>query len=115
MASDQQDQLYVKIDGQDTIINDLESVQQIVENIREASQVLKEAREVRQRSIESIQNNVSKLNGSLQGLQSSLPQVEGGAQPQEIDVDETPQVDSNVDDSVQELHSELENLQNELS
>lgn len=113
MASEQ-DQLYVKIEGQDTIINDLESVEQIVENIREASKVLEEAREVRKRSIESIQNNVSKLNGSLQGLQSALPKVDG--QPKkEINVEERPEVNTEVDGSVQELHSELEALQKELS
>ena len=113
MASEQ-DQLYVKIEGQDTIINDLESVEQIIENIREASKVLEEARQVRKQSIESIQNNISKLNGSLQGLQTSLPKVDGSTN-QELEVEDTPEVDTEVDGSVQELHSELETLQRELS
>lgn len=114
MVSDPQDQLYVKIEGQDEILEDLESVQRVVENIRRASRVLEEAREVRQRSIESIQNNISRLNGSLQGLQAGLPHPEGktpqGAVPP-ADEDEM----SEVDTSIEELNTELQNLQQELS
>jgi len=115
MASEQ-DQLYVRIEGYKILLQDLEAIRQIIDNIHEASEVLAQVRDVKEKSIDTIYENVDRLNDKLEDVEMEMPEVEenGGSQVEYSEA--VSQSDSGqIDDSVQELHSELETLQDELS
>jgi len=114
MASEQ-DQLYVRVEGYKILLQDLEAIRQIIDNIHEASEVLAQVREVKEKSIDTIYENIDRLNDKLEDVEMEMPEVEddGGSQ---IEYSEAAQQQSGqIDDSVKELHSELETLQDELS
>lgn len=111
----EQDQLYVRVDGYKVLLQDLEAINQIIDNIQEASQVLEQVRIVKEKSIDTIYENIDRLNDKLEDLEVEMPEVEPGEQ---ISIEGEPEPDpeqERIDDSVSELHSELENLQDELS
>ncbi|MFQ3274882.1 MAG: chromosome segregation ATPase [Candidatus Nanohaloarchaea archaeon] len=107
------DQLYVRVDGYKVLLQDLEAIRQIIDNIQEASEVLEQVRIVKEKSIDTIYENLDRLNDKLEDVEVEMPEVEPG-QSVSMEVEQHEQVD-HIDDSVNELHSELENLQDELS
>jgi vacuolar-type H+-ATPase subunit I/STV1 len=108
------DQLYVRVDGYKVLLQDLEAIRQIIDNIKEAEEVLEQVRIVKEKSIDTIYENVDRLNDKLEDVEVEMPEVEPGQQVSVQQVEQHEQVD-HIDDSVNELHSELENLQDELS
>lgn len=107
------DQLYVRVDGYKVLLQDLEAVRQIIGNIQEASEVLSQVRDVKEKSIDTIYENITRLNEKLEDVEMEMPEVEGS---NVATYDPPEKSESNrIDDSVEELHSELETLQDELS
>lgn len=112
MASED-DQLYVRINKQDEMLDGLENLENIVSNINEAKEILKQVRQVKVTAIDTISSNIQKLNENLEDFQMAMPEVEGEPAPQ------TEMMDSSVEEvqpesSVNEIHEELEDLQDEL-
>lgn len=113
----EEEQLYVRIDGYKVLLQDLEAVRQIVDNINEAAEVLRQVRQVKEKTIDTVYENLDRMNDKLEDIEVEIPDVEDAPAPQQINV-ETPerrQKEDQIDGSVQELHSELQNLQDELS
>lgn len=110
------DQLYVRVDGYRVLLQDLEAIRQIIDNIKEASEVLEQVRDVKEKSIDTIYENVDRLNEKLEDVEVEMPEVEPGQQVAAASFDgQEVQQTERIDDSVNELHSELESLQDELS
>lgn len=109
----EQDQLYVRVDGYKVLLQDLEAVRQILENIEEAAEVLRQVRQVKEKTVDTVYENIDRLNDKLEDIEMEVPDVEDTAMPSQVDLDTGDH--SPVDDSVQELHTELETLQEELS
>jgi len=108
----QDDQLYVKLDKQTGLKDELRNVQGTVANVNEALEVLRNVRSVREDAIQKVYENLAHLQDSLQNIEQEMPKAEKSQASEEIDETvETPEIDG----SVQELHSELETLQEELS
>lgn len=106
------DQLYVKLDKQEGLKDELRNVQGTVANVNEALEVLRNVRSVREDAIQKVYENLSHLQDSLQNVEQEMPGVENSQPAEDIEGRvETPEIDG----SVQELHSELETLQEELS
>ncbi len=113
MASEE-DQLYVRVDGYKVLLQDLEAVRQIVRNIDEATEVLRQVRDVKEKTIDTIYENLDRMNDKLDDIGMEMPEMEGVPRTrQQVNVD-AGEVEE-IDGSVQELHSELQNLQEELS
>lgn len=113
MASEEE-QLYVKLDGYDELLNDFESIEHIVDNVREAMDILEQVRELKKRSLEAVYDNIDRLDQELNQVSVQMPDVDGGVEVPERDVEEstpTPEIDG----SIEELRTELESLQDELS
>ncbi|MFB6144306.1 MAG: hypothetical protein ABEJ98_03270 [Candidatus Nanohaloarchaea archaeon] len=114
MASEN-DQLYVRVDGYKVLLQDLEAIRQIIDNIREASEVLSQVRTVKEKSIDTIYENLDRLNEKLEDVEVEMPEVDE-METAEVDFAHGQEAENDrIDDSVRELHSELENLQSELS
>jgi archaellum component FlaC len=111
--SNEREELYVRVDGYRVLLQDLEAVNQIIENIREASEVLSQVRDVKEKSIDTIYENIDRLNEKLEDIEMEMPEVDGA--PTVEYAPEGHEEPDRIDDSVQELHSELNNLQDELS
>ena len=108
----QDDQLYVKLDKQTGLKDELRNVQGTVANVNEALEVLRNVRSVREDAIQKVYENLAHLQDALQNIEQEMPKAEKSQASEEIDETvETPEIDG----SVQELHSELETLQEELS
>lgn len=105
----QEDQLYVKLDEKEGLKDELRNVQGTVANVNEALEVLRNVRTVREDAIQKVYENLAHLQDSLQNVEQEMPGVEK-SEPVDGRV-ETPEIDG----SVQELHSELETLQEELN
>ncbi len=105
----QEDQLYVKLDEKEGLKDELRNVQGTVANVNEALEVLRNVRTVREDAIQKVYENLAHLQDSLQNVEQEMPGVEK-SEPVEGRV-KTPEIDG----SVQELHSELETLQEELN
>lgn len=108
------DQLYVRINQQQEMVRDLDNLDSIIENINEATDILNQVREVKVTAIDTISSNIQKLNENLENFQMAMPEVEG--QPETT----TQQISQDVEEvdpqnSVSEIHDELENLQDELN
>ena len=114
MASEQ-DQLYVRVEGYKILLQDLEAIRQIIENIHEAAEVLAQVRDVKEKSIDTVYENIDRLNEKLEDVEMEMPEVEGAQQISYAEAGAEAPQSGRIDDSVQELHSELENLQDELS
>ncbi len=104
----QDDRLYVKLDEKEDLKDELRNVQGTVANVNEALEVLRNVRTIREDAIQKVYENLSHLQDSLQNVEQEMPGVENGEYVEGRV--ETPEIDG----SVQELHSELETLQNEL-
>lgn len=117
--SQKEDQLYVRVDGYKVLLQDLEAVRQIVQNINEASEVLRQVRDVKEKTIDTIYENLDRMNDKLEDIHMEMPEVDAVARTEAaatVDIDtEEHETRSEIDESVEELHSELESLQDELS
>lgn len=102
------EQLYVRLDAQNDLHDELRNVQGTMANIGEALEVLQDVRSVRENAINKVYENLAHLDDALANVEEDLPGVKG-SQPVQTDVEP-----SEIDGSVEELHSELETLQNEL-
>jgi uncharacterized protein YukE len=112
--SSEQDQLYVRVDGYKVLLQDLEAVRQILQNIDEAAEVLRQVRQVKEKTVDTVYENVDRLNDKLEDIAMEVPEMDAAGQiPQNVQVDTGNH--EQIDGSVQELHSELQNLQDELS
>jgi chromosome segregation ATPase len=111
------EQFYVRINGHEEILQNLESLEEVIQNINEAAQVLKQVRDVKEQALDTIYSNVQELNEGLENIEMEMPEVEGnqGGGTPEANLPESADVDVEVDNSVNEIHDELENLQRELS
>ncbi len=109
----EEDQLYVRVDGYKVLLQDQEAVRQIISNINEAAEVLSQVREVKEKTIDTVYENLDRMNDKLEDIEMEVPEVE--EVPSHVNVSREQQLDDEIDDSVQQLHSELENLQDELS
>ncbi len=119
------DSLFVRVEGYKVILQDLEAVRQIIENMKEAVSVMNQVDKVKEQSIETFLTNVDRLNEKLQSIDAEMPQMrdmeQGGSvtierdrsQPQGPDP-EPENTDEVVDDSIRDLHSELQGLKDEL-
>ncbi|QGA80080.1 hypothetical protein [Candidatus Nanohalobium constans] len=113
-----QDQLYVKLEGHEDLRQELHSINHIVKNVEEASQVLEEIRSVKQKTIQNIQENILELNQRIENIHSEMPNVED----QELSADISPSQNSSdgnsetgeIDQSVNQLHDQLQTLKDEL-
>jgi len=117
MASEE-DQLYVRVDGYKVLLQDLEAVRQIINNINEAADVLRQVRQVKEKTVDTVYENVDRLNDKLEDIEMEVPEVEDAQMARQVNVDTgevQQQQEQEIDGSVQELHSELQNLQSELS
>jgi len=102
------EQLYVKLDAQNELQDELRNVQGTIASISEALEVLQDVRSVRENAINKVYENLAHLDDALANVEEDLPGVEG-SQPVPTEVEP-----SEIDGSVEELHSELETLQQEL-
>jgi chromosome segregation ATPase len=109
------EQFYVRINGHEEILQNLESLEEVIQNISEAAQVLKQVRDVKEQALDTIYSNVQELNEGLDNIEMEMPEVEGNQGTPEANLPESADVDVEVDNSVDEIHDELENLQRELS
>ncbi len=120
MASDN-NSLYVRLEEEEEIHQGLEDIEKIVKNIEELSALIKQTDQIKRESVQNVKQNVSKLDEKIQLVNSALPgdnsiSVPDVQQEQEEKKEQfSNKEDEEIDDSVGELHSELENLQDELS
>lgn len=119
------DSLFVRVEGYKVILQDLEAVRQIIENMKEAIAVMNQVDAVKEQSIETFLQNVDRLNEKLQSIDAEMPQMQNmqqggsvtieresqspdGPEPQPEDEEQV------VDESIRDLHSELQGLKDEL-
>ena len=107
-----QDQLYVKIEGHEELVQELNTINGIIKNIEEADEVLGDLRELKQKTINNIKENIVELNERIDNIHNGMPHLE----EQEMAADISPQQDQEpeIDESVNELHNQLETLKDEL-
>ena len=109
------DQLYVRINQQDEMLDSLENLENIISNINEASEILTQVRQVKVTAIDTISSNIQKLNENLEDFQMAMPEVEGQPAPQSEMMQQAEVDEVEPESSVNEIHEELEDLQQELN
>ncbi|MFB6208108.1 MAG: hypothetical protein ABEJ69_02050 [Candidatus Nanohaloarchaea archaeon] len=108
----EEDQLYVKLEGYEHLLDNLDRIEMIMESIEESIEVLDEIRELKTDTLETIYENVDQLNQKLGEVGSGMPNLDEG-EARQLSISEPEDVE--IDDSVQELRSELDSLKDELS
>jgi len=106
------DQMYVRVDGHEEILNNLSSIERVIENINEASKVLKDVRDIKEQAIDMMYSNVQELNENLENIDVEMPEIKGS---EKSSIPSADSVEVNTDSSVDDIHSELQSLQEELS
>ncbi|MFB6099943.1 MAG: hypothetical protein ABEK16_01590 [Candidatus Nanohalobium sp.] len=109
----EQDQLYVKIEGHEDLLQELNSVNHIVKNIEEAEEVLDDLRQLKHKTIQNIQENVLELNQRIENIHTEMPNVEDGGMAADISPNGS-QEEPEIDQSVNQLHDQLQTLKSEL-
>jgi len=116
----EKDQLYVKIEGHEDLLQELNSVNNLVRNIEQADEVLDEIRELKQKTIQNIRENVMELNQRIENVHREMPRVEEDGlaadispENESIDTNRT-QSNAEIDESVNQLHNQLQTLKDEL-
>ncbi|MEF8880669.1 MAG: hypothetical protein V5A72_02470 [Candidatus Nanohaloarchaea archaeon] len=109
----EKDQLYVKIEGHEDLLKELNSINNIIRNIEEADTVLTDLRQLKRKTIQNIRENVSELNQRIENIHQDIPQLEDEEFAADISPEEQ-QVEPEIDESVSELHNQLETLKSEL-
>lgn len=110
----EKDQLYVKIEGHQDLLQELNSVDRLVKNIEEADEVLDEIRGLKRKTIENIRQNVMELNDRIENIHTEMPQLDEQELAADISPDQDQEKDTEIDESVNELHEQLETLKTEL-
>ena len=106
------DQMYVRVDGHEEILNNLSSIERVIKNINEASKVLKDVRDIKEQAIDMMYSNVQELNENLENIDVEMPEING---QEKSSIPSADSVEVKTDNSVDEIHNELQNLQKELS
>jgi uncharacterized coiled-coil DUF342 family protein len=109
------DQLYVRINQQQDMVGNLEDLDGIINNINEATEILNQVREVKVTASDTISSNIEKLNESLENFEMAMPEVEGEQDHTVEEISDQTQSSVSSRNSVNEIHDELENLQDELN
>ncbi len=114
--SKEDDPLFVRVDGYKEILQDFEAIRQILINMREATTVLQQLERVKEQSIDAFLENLKRLNERLSSVDREFPNLGDGTniESQVREVSGKKDTESLVDDSINDLHSELEGLKNEL-
>ncbi len=107
----EEDQMYVRVDGHEEILNNLSSIERVIRNINEASKVLKDVRDIKEQALDMMYSNVQELNENLENIDVEMPEIQG----QESSIPATDDIDIESNSSVDEIHNELQSLQKELS
>ncbi len=110
----EQDQLYVKIEGHEDLLQELNSVNHIVKNIEEAEEVLDDLRELKHKTIQNIQENVLELNQRIENIHTEMPSVEEDGMAADISPNSDAEENVEIDRSVNQLHDQLQTLKSEL-
>jgi len=110
-----QEQLYVKLDGHEDLRQELHSINHIVKNIEEASDVLDEVRQVKHKTIQNIQENILELNQRIENIYGEMPSVEEREMAADVSMDKEMQEETQIDESVNDLHEQLQTLKSELN
>jgi DNA repair exonuclease SbcCD ATPase subunit len=113
----EKDQLYVKIEGHEELLQELNSVNNLVRNIEQADEVLDEIRDLKQKTIQNIRENVMELNQRIENVHREMPRVEEDGLAADISPETGEpgvQQDTEIDESVNQLHNQLQTLKNEL-
>jgi DNA repair exonuclease SbcCD ATPase subunit len=109
----EKDQLYVKIEGHEDLLQELNSVNELVQNIEEADEVLDQIRELKQKTIQNIRENVMELNQRIENIHREMPRV-NDQELSSADISPDQAENAQIDESVNQLHDQLETLKNEL-
>lgn len=111
-----QDQLYVKLEGHEDLRQELHSINHIVKNIEEASELLDEIRDIKGKTIQNIQENILELNQRIENIHGEMPNVEdqGFSAVISPNKEQQQQEAGEIDESVNQLHNQLETLKSEL-
>jgi uncharacterized coiled-coil DUF342 family protein len=111
-----QDQLYVKLEGHEDLRQELHSINHIVKNIEEASELLDEIRDIKGKTIQNIQENILELNQRIENIHGEMPNVEDKSLSADISPNKEKQQQEaeEIDESVNQLHNQLETLKSEL-
>lgn len=126
--------LYVKVEDEDQLINELEGIAKEIENVQETAELIEQLNQLKEESIEKLVDSVTGLEQRLQQIENDLPEQEQQTtaprhgpntnnQNTRNRLSTTSQQRENkntgqkapINDSMNELHSELENLKKELS
>ncbi len=107
------DQLYVRVDGYKVLLEDLEAVRQLIQNVDEAVQVLNQVRRVKRKTLETLYDNLDQMDQKLQDVEGEMPAV--SEMESQVDIEREGSERPGIDQNVEELHSELQSLQEELS
>jgi DNA repair exonuclease SbcCD ATPase subunit len=110
----EKDQLYVKIEGHQDLLQELKSVDRLVRNIEEADEVLEQTRGLKMKTIENIRQNVSELNDRIESIHTEMPQLGDEELAADISPGQDQEQEPEIDESVNELHNQLETLKSEL-
>jgi uncharacterized coiled-coil DUF342 family protein len=110
----EKDQLYVKIEGHQDLLQELNSVDHLVKNIEEAEEVLDDIRGLKRKTIENIRQNVMELNDRIKNIHEEMPHPEEEGLKDISPSQEANNQDTEIDESVNELHDQLETLKTEL-
>ncbi|MDY6789571.1 MAG: hypothetical protein SVV03_06465 [Candidatus Nanohaloarchaea archaeon] len=116
-GGDGDDSLFVRVEGYREILQDFEAIKQTLRNMKEATEVLRQLEDIKEKSIGTFMDNLNRLNQRLSSVNNELPRVdrEGGNQRKEVS--RKPQnrdTEELVDESINDLHSELKGLKSEL-
>ncbi len=74
--SDEEEPVYVRIEGYKYVLQNLEAVRQILENMGETVNVLKKLEDMKERSIETFLDNVQRLDERLDVINDEFPNVQ---------------------------------------
>lgn len=112
------DPLFVRVEGYKVILQELEAIRQILENMGEAITVLNKVDRVKEQSVQTFLENIDRLYEKLETVGQEMPRVDGSGQPREEvpeeQVPQQPEGEEVVNDSIRNLHSELQGLKQQL-
>ena len=108
-----QDQLYVKLEGHKDLRQELHTINHLVQNVQEASHLLDEIRGIKQKTIQNIEENIIELNKRIENIYGDMPNVEDQELSADVSPDQ-PEETEQIDQSVNQLHDQLETLKSEL-
>lgn len=105
--SQSEDPFFVKVDGQEQILQNLNDIGQLTTNVREALKILEQTRDLKEKTLNNVAESLTALNNKLTGIADEVPRVEGG-----LEEDYTGEV---VDESIRDLRGELDDLKGQLT